>query len=222
MVIVKILLWESNNYKSKKGNDNMAERVVTQGQIYKHFKGKMYQIICVAHHSETEESLVVYQALYGDFGICARPYDMFVSEVDREKYPDVAQKYRFELVGQVGPLGMSGISSKEESVKVNATKPEPVVVEKEIVVDKKDEVAVDNIEEDNSGIDPVLLDFLNAKSYTAKKEIFSKVKKTADDKLLNDIAVSLDFVLPEGDLLAKYEAIYSCLNAHARFEVNRR
>ena len=222
MVIVKILLWESNNYKSKKGNDNMAERVVTQGQIYKHFKGKMYQIICVAHHSETEESLVVYQALYGDFGICARPYDMFVSEVDREKYPDVAQKYRFELVGQVGPLGMSGISSKEESVKVNATKPEPVVVEKETVVDKKDEVAVDNIEEDNSGIDPVLLDFLNAKSYTAKKEIFSKVKKTADDKLLNDIAVSLDFVLPEGDLLAKYEAIYSCLNAHARFEVNRR
>ena len=220
MVIVKILLWELNNYKSKKGNDNMAERVVAGGQIYKHFKGKMYQIICVAHHSETEESLVVYQALYGDFGICARPYDMFVSEVDREKYPDVAQKYRFELVGQVGPLGMSGISSKEESARVNEVKPEPIV-EKEAVVEAKIE-RVDSVEEDNAGIDPVLLDFLNAKSYTAKKEIFSKVKKTADDKLLNDIAVSLDFVLPEGDLSAKYEAIYSCLNAHARFEVNRR
>ncbi len=203
---------------------SMEERIVVPGQIYKHFKGKQYQIICVAHHSETEESLVVYQALYGDFGICARPYDMFVSEVDRDKYPDVAQKYRFELVGQVGPLGMSGISSKEEIVNINETKPEPIV-EKEAVVEKKIEKAVenaDNIEEDNSGIDPVLLDFLNAKTYTAKKEIFSKVKKTADDKLLNDIAVSLDFVLPEGDLAAKYEAIYSCLNAHARFEVNRR
>ena len=72
------------------------------------------------------------------------------------------------------------------------------------------------------GINPLLLDFLNAKTYAAKKEIFSKLKKTADDKLLNDIAVSLDFVLPEGDITTKYDAIYSCINAHARFEVNRR
>lgn len=207
----------------------MEERIIVPGQIYRHFKGKQYQIICVAHHSETEESLVVYQALYGEFGICARPYDMFISEVDRVKYPEVTQKYRFELVGKVGPLGMSGNVSKLDKTNMNENGSETGFIEKkdevdkEVVVEKKDNVINGNeVMEENIGIDPILLDFLNAKTYATKKEIFAKAKKTADDKLLNDIAVSLDFVLPEGDLTTKYEAIYSCLNAHARFEVNRR
>jgi len=65
--------------------------------IYKHFKGDYYLVENVAIHSETKEKYVVYRALYGDNGLYIRPYDMFLSEVDKNKYPDVTQQYRFEL-----------------------------------------------------------------------------------------------------------------------------
>ena len=70
---------------------------VIKNRIYKHFKGDYYIVVDVAIHSETKEKLVLYRSLYEDGKLYARPYEMFISKVDKVKYPSVKQEYRFEL-----------------------------------------------------------------------------------------------------------------------------
>lgn len=84
---------------------NFGDSRIKVGDIVKHFKREwvdastseyLYKVLAFASHTETGERLVIYQGMYAPFKICARPYDMFMSKVDKEKYPDIKQEFRFE------------------------------------------------------------------------------------------------------------------------------
>ncbi len=97
-------------------------RIPQPGTFYRHFKNKLYQVIAVATHSETGEKMVVYQALYGDYQVYVRPLEMFISPVDREKYPDATQEYRFE---QVFPGQENSADSRYTVSNAEYIQPEP-------------------------------------------------------------------------------------------------
>ena len=140
----------------------MAERFIPRAQeIYRHFKGDLYQVLAVAEHTETGEELVVYQAMYGDFQVYVRPLDSFMEEIDREKYPNAAGRYRFELMG-----AQDAAQETAERIDTEWQRPaqEPPKEEKvaEPVVHVPDEQQ--EIQEELN-IDPLVLQFLDADSY---------------------------------------------------------
>lgn len=182
-------------------------REVRQGQFYRHFKNRLYQIVAVAEHSETGEQMVVYQALYGDYRVYVRPYEMFVSEVDHEKYPDVSQKYRFELVEFTRKE--DGQENRQETAREDPAEEE---VQKEQSVPRTDEM---------NQVDPVLLEFLDADTLEEKMHILAYNRNRMTEGLLNSIAISLDLVVEKKGIQAQYDEIMNCLGTMERFECNR-
>lgn len=185
----------------------MGERTLEIGGIYRHFKNKLYQIKCIAYHSETKEKMVVYQALYGDFSVYVRPYNMFISEVDHQKYPEVHQKYRFEKVrlDAAGNDTAAAFSAqKVQSVQKEIPAAQPV-----------EKIAGEDF------ADSRLLRFLDAETYQEKLDTLTALKSTLDHPLIDAMAASLDVEVPEGPVENRYQSLRKCILAHTRYECNR-
>lgn len=198
-------------------------REIRQGQFYRHFKGGLYQVMAIATHSETKEKMVVYQALYGDYGIYVRPYDMFASEVDHEKYPQVKQVYRFT---QVYPEEMAEESDKVEVPDLTfeldeSMEPEQSAVEEEPKKMSEDQPAQEK-QDVSGGINPILLEFLDADTLEEKMHIMTFYRNQMDEALLNSIAISLDLVVDKKGLQETYDEIMNCLSMMKHFECTNR
>ena len=196
------------------------------GEFYRHFKNKLYQIIAGAKHSETGEQLVIYQALYGDFGVYARPLEMFMSEVDHEKYPDVTQKYRFERVE------LSSNTVTETQVK-DHTQREYAAENRNLLENSEKQSLADSFEQSENmglssreeeyegGINPKVLEFLDSEDFDERYNILVALRDEIDDQTINTLAVALDVVIPEGDIDDRYDQLKMCLRTRQRYESNR-
>ena len=191
------------------------ERRPQPGEKYRHFKNRIYQVITIAKHSETGEELVIYQALYGNYGVYARPLDMFVSEVDHEKYPDVKQKYRFERI--TPQTKQTDTQVKSEAVRQSAAKmPEAGSVQ---VQTSKAQVAD---ADDDQAPNPQLIKFLDADTLEEKYNILVSMSDTITDRLLDDMAVVMDVVLPAAPLMERYEDLKNIIRTRQHYEFANR
>lgn len=204
-------------------------------EIYKHFKGNLYQVLAIAEHSETGEELVIYQAMYGDFKIYARELSMFISEVDREKYPDAAQKYRFELQGEQRDRDSSETEPAAEKKPakdgiriadlLNAAgrnyavwRPDGKGTQDR---EAQETVQTETAQQGSDQLDPLVLEFLDAESYTQKINILTALHPRITNEMITTLAICSNVEIEGEDVEQRYHELRQCLQTKDRYEIKR-
>ncbi len=187
----------------------MADRFIPRAQeIYRHFKGNLYQVQAVAEHTETREQLVIYQALYGDFKVYARPLEMFTGLVDREKYPDAEQIFRFQLQGPEAGRQMALLQdSPGAAAPADSDRPEPA---------KGTET-----EPEEPALDPLVLEFLDARTYEQRLNVLATLHHRITNEMITTMSLCCDIEVEGDDVEQRYEELKQCLMMKERFEVKR-
>lgn len=215
-------------------------------EIYKHFKGNLYQIVTIAQHSETGEQQVIYQAMYGDFKIYARPLAMFTSEVDKVKYPEVQQRFRFELQGADADRQIR--ETDEVNGGQTTTQAVPTATAQDAAIWTAQAAAVQDaatwtvqataqpasvetqpvppaahieVAEEEPELDPLVLEFLDADSYEQKLNILAGLHHRITDEMITTMAIACDIEVNDGETEERYEELKNCLLTMEKFECNR-
>ena len=204
-------------------------------EIYKHFKGNLYQIVTIAQHSETGEQLVIYQAMYGDFKTYARPLAMFTSEVDKVKYPEVQQRFRFELQGadadrQIRETDeVNGGQTTTQAVPTATAQDAAIWTAQAAAVQDAATVAAQataqpasvETQPEEHELDPLVLEFLDADSYEQKLNILAGLHHRITDEMITTMAIACDIEVNDGETEERYEELKNCLLTMEKFECNR-
>ena len=166
---------------------------------YRHFKGKLYQVLLIACEEATGRRVVVYQALYGDYGFFVRPEDEFLSEVDHVKYPGAVARYRFEEV-----------EDGEQEEKMPQEQPAA----------EKAQVYVNAAPEDST-LDPLVEAFLDAKDMQEKLDALTALRPRITNDMIDTMAVAAGLEIGPGDVQKRYEDLRDCLLTIDRYEPPR-
>ncbi len=204
------------------------------GGFYRHFKGKLYQVLHVAVHADTGEPLVIYQALYGSFQVYARPLEDFMGEVDRKRYPDAAQASRFVQVdpasGKCGEAWQEEQAAPEPEERRPGAAPRPEIggrrpgaAPRPGIEEREPHARLREEEETPQGVAPKLLEFLDEETYQGKLRIFSEImdEELADAHMLNAIAASMDLSLGDESREEQCAIILDNLKTRERYECTR-
>ena len=196
-------------------------------EIYKHFKGNLYQIVTIAQHSETGEQLVIYQAMYGDFKTYARPLAMFTSEVDKVKYPEVQQRFRFELQGADADRQtcesdtVNGAQDASTGAVPTAIAQDAAAQPASVATHPVLPAAHIEVAEEEPALDPLVLEFLDADSYEQKLNILAGLHHRITDEMITTMAIACDIEVNDGETEERYEELKNCLLTMEKFECNR-
>ena len=193
------------------------------GEFYRHFKNRLYQIIAVASDAETEQQVVVYQALYGDYRVWVRPLENFLSRTDREKYPEASQQWRFERVQPA-----QDVSAPEGPASTDAAAPQEAPASAASVPGKvpasasaaSEEAPASSAEEGRTGTQ-VLLAFLDAETREEKKAALMSGMDRLTQRELDSIYMALEMPAQEGDVRAQVSGILSWMKTQERYESRR-
>ncbi len=190
---------------------------------YRHFKGGIYQIIAIATDSETRNEMVVYQALYGDYGFFVRELSMFMSPVDKNKYPDVKQADRFELITENDnkPEQVSDTTDDHVVKPFSAFQVRP---DNHAQTEAPTNNSMDRTIEEEAAelnMNPLVIAFLDSDSVDDRIKILGNLHNDITDDMIDVMAMAIDTSVGPGDVETRYEDLKSCLHTIAKYETNR-